>query len=178
MIELDAKVDEWMDSHSLLQAFEVIRVPVVFHVIQEYEGSRDNEVIGREQEQINVMNKAFAPDFEFFLLETKYHINANWWEDKYPRGGVKPRTRVGGTNVLNVWWNRCYGGAYLGYATMPFSARSSGDGIVNNHGSVLGGSIQNYNEGDTLIHEAGHWLGLYHSKCIYKCGKYRVHIRV
>ncbi len=163
--ELDAKVNEWVASSlSRVQSFETIRVPVTFHIIQEYEGSTENQVIGKVKAQLDVMNKAFAPDFEFVLVETKYHVNANWWEDTTPQGGVKSHTRVGGTDMLNVWWNRCNGGKYLGYATLPYSAESSSDGIVSYHGTVKGGSRANYDEGKTLVHEAGHWLGLYHSK--------------
>lgn len=164
MAEYDAKVNEWILAHAGIESFETIKVPVTFHVIQEYENSQENEVIGKIAAQMKVMNDAFAPHFEFELVKTKYHVNANWWEDTNPRGGVKPATREGGKNMMNVWWNKCSGGNLLGYATFPTNFIGSSDGIVNNHRSVDGGTIVNYNEGDTWVHEAGHWFGLYHSK--------------
>ena len=74
----------------------------------------------------------------------------------------RKQTRQGGANALNIW---LVDFAYLGIATFPWDYdRNPGiDGIRVHYDSLPGGSIANYNLGETATHEAGHWLGLYHT---------------
>ena len=61
-----------------------------------------------------------------------------------------------------------YGGAFLGWATFPsaYDNQPWADGVIIAFASMPGSRIPGYedfNLGFTATHEAGHWLGLYHT---------------
>ena len=69
----------------------------------------------------------------------------------------------GAADTLNLYLSRPE--FLLGWATFPQEYKDSPnlDGVVVNIGSLAGGDIEGYNLSDTVPHEVGHWLGLYHT---------------
>jgi hypothetical protein len=142
-------------------------IPVYWHVIRSSSGAG-----GVTSQQINdsiaVLDAAYAgTSFSFTLVATTTSNNDAWYTAGYnstAEKDMKNALRQGGSNALNVYSNNM-GGGLLGWATFPssYSSNPKNDGVVILQGSVPGGNAAPYNEGDTLTHEVGHWLGLYHT---------------
>ena len=146
-----------------------VSVPVYVHVMAAADGSGNvtNKQIRR---QIAVLNKTFgggesstAADtgFSFELAGTNRYFNDVWHKD-HSSSTYRKATRQGGADALNIW---LVDFKLLGVATFPWDYAKNGaiDGIRVHWDSLPGGSITNYNLGETATHEAGHWLGLYHT---------------
>ncbi|MGH3362137.1 MAG: zinc metalloprotease [Nocardioides sp.] len=136
-------------------------IPVYVHVMRDEAGNGDvtNQQIA---DQITVMNQGFSgTGYTFTLADTKRYDNSTWHRDR-ASAKYRSETRLGGADALNMW---LVDFKYLGIATFPWDYQRNGDidGIRVHYASLPGGAIQNYNEGDTATHEAGHWFGLYHT---------------
>jgi hypothetical protein len=169
----DLSADEILADQAKMAAFDGIstitasrNIPVYWHIIRSSSGAG-----GVTSQQISdslaVLNAAYAgTSFSFTLVATDTSNNDAWYTTSGGTGEtqMKNALRQGGSNALNVYSNEM-GGGLLGWATFPSSYASNPklDGVVILQGSVPGGSAVPYNEGDTLTHEVGHWLGLYHT---------------
>jgi len=126
------------------------------------EGSISNDKI---TQSINILNAAFEPNFSFTLVESVEENNKSYWGIK-PGGDhlMKNALRKGNCAALNIYSTKL-SNKYLGWATFPDKCASDTayDGVVIDSGTLPGGNISPFNEGDTLTHEVGHWLGLYHT---------------
>jgi hypothetical protein len=127
--------------------------------------------------QMDVLNASFggtsgpgaAPTaFRFTRVATTRTIKPAWY-DMLPGSAAereaKQALRRGGDETLNIYLGGL-GGGLLGYAYFPQQGGASKpwqDGVVVLNESIPGGAVSNYSEGDTLPHEVGHWLGLYHT---------------
>ena len=119
---------------------------------------------------MSVLNAAFSSHgFSFELINIKTWIYDDWWgnDEGDLSGQMKAATRVGGCNALNIWFSQFSDRKLLGTATFPplCAIEQSQDGVVCSHSSINNGTWDRYDEGDVLVHEVGHWLNLYHSKC-------------
>jgi hypothetical protein len=149
--------------------FESADIPVYVHVMRDSEGNGD---VTDEQiaDQIDVLNRTYGGDesslaaetgFTFSLAGTYRYNNDQWHQDRQS-STYRKQTRKGGAGALNMWLVNF---DYLGIATFPWDYKRQGaiDGIRVHYASLPGGEIANYNLGETATHEAGHWLGLYHT---------------
>ncbi len=136
-------------------------VPVYVHVMRDAAGHGD-VTHTQISPPISVLNNSFSgTGLSFTLAGTDRFNNTQWHQDKQS-SSYRKQTRKGGADALNIW---LVDFAYLGIATFPWDySRSPGlDGSRVHYASLPGGSIANYNLGETATHEAGHWFGLYHT---------------
>ena len=163
-------IEQYVSSH-VQQGYAVTggTIPVYWHVINQGAGIANGDIPASQiTDSINVLNAAYASTgWQFNLVSTDRTTNAAWYTMGYGTAAetqAKTALRLGGKNALNVY-SANIGGGLLGWATFPssYASRPSDDGVVILYSSVPGGTAVPYNEGDTLTHEAGHWLGLYHT---------------
>ena len=151
-----------------------VTVPVYFHVITN--GSLGDLTATQINAQIAVLDNTFgggeggaATGFDFTLAGVTRTDDPVWYASR--SGGaehaMKRALKQGGDNALNVYSTS--GGAYLGWAYLPEitdSAQAYLDGIVIDWRTVPGASTEyqgEFDRGETLTHEAGHWLNLEHT---------------
>merc|ERR1712038_1544895 len=156
------EVKEYSNSEHIESA--TINIPTIWHTI--YGGSNDGLLTDAEiEESMNVINAAFAPDFSFTLIKEQKIQNNQWFTLGIDSDmQYKQPLREGNCGTLNIY-SLNPGGGLLGWATFPDGCEGDikNDGVVILYSSVPGGDGAPYNEGDTLTHEVGHWLGLYHT---------------
>ena len=153
-------------------------IPLYFHVIYKTDGT-GYVSRARIDEQIAVLNDDFAgtnfagnsglaTSIQFSLVAVNYVENDEWFTDAGANAPseFKSQLVVSPERYINIYTNDAGGGGTLGYATLPpGSAGGSGDGVVMLH-DTIGGRNNGYSvfdQGRTLVHEVGHYLGLRHT---------------
>ena len=152
-------------------------VPVYFHVI--HNGAVGNVSQATIDAQMEVLDDAFEGDyggddtgFDFVLAGVDRTNNAAWF-DAEPGSpeefAMKGALKRGGPTALNVYSTSGAQDFFLGWAYFPkinvwHKKFAVLDGVVIHWGSMPGGPFGSaFSLGHTATHEAGHWLGLYHT---------------
>ncbi|KAJ7101272.1 metalloprotease [Mycena belliarum] len=157
---------------SLLPA--AVTLNIYFHVISQNSTLAGGNVPDSQlADQVAVMNTAYAgTGITWVLAGTTRTVNADWFNGAGPFDSaqldMKTALRTGTAKDLNVYtvgFVSGPGAGLLGYATFPssYTGAPKDDGVVMLYASVPGGTKEEFNLGGTLIHEAGHWAGLYHT---------------
>lgn len=154
-------------AHAVPGTNRMATVNVHFHIIQTTsgQGAVSQPTIDA---QMQALNEGYHQVNAKFVLKGVHQVVNNAWYDASPGSSaerqMKTSLRIGGANVLNVYTTTNMEGI-LGWATFPWDARGSNlamDGVVIDYRSMPGGDMYPYNLGVTLVHEAGHWMGLLH----------------
>jgi hypothetical protein len=148
---------------------ETITIQVFWHVIKNFKnrGKLSDVRIG---EQIQLLNNAYGPGFTFNLMEISNTVKNNFFDASFgskEEGNMKKQLRHGNSSDLNIYTNFQTDGT-LGWATFPnhYERSPELDGVVVDYRTLSNGgsdAFAPYNEGITLVHEVGHWMGLYHT---------------
>jgi len=165
IIEVAEAMTNWSGNSTRTKRRPTVNIQTYWNTItkgDDDEGSISNRKIAQS---ISILNAAFKPYFTFTLVDSNEENNANYWgigqgQDRL----MKNALRKGNCATLNIYSTNLANNL-LGWATFPDGCANNiqYDGVVINSGTVPGGTISRYNEGDTLTHEVGHWLGLYHT---------------
>jgi hypothetical protein len=140
-------------------------VNVHFHIITDgYHGNIDDLTIDK---QMRVLNRLFElRGLAFNLASVERIANQQWFSDcdkSSVEKKIKGALRRGTAVDLNIY--TCAPERFLGLSAFPWDYENAPilDGIILHYGVLPGGWVEPFNTGKVLVHEAGHWMGLYHT---------------
>ncbi|KAH6659022.1 extracellular metalloprotease [Truncatella angustata] len=115
--------------------------------------------------QLDVLNEAYAPHgISFTDAGRDWTVNSVWARDG-AETAMKTALHKGTYADVNIYFVSDLDA--FGYCYLPQSGVTNSvliqDGCTILAGTVPGGDQTDYNYGYTVVHEIGHWFGLYHT---------------
>lgn len=158
----------------------VVRIPVYVNVVRgrhkHERGFASDRAVRRVLRQLNNgfsggQSSLNTPTRYEFVLKRVKRVTHDGWYHAYFNGPRSKRMKRalhrGGRHALNLYITGSgpKGQPVLGFASFPWKQKHYPrlDAVVINHKSMTHGSARGYNLGDTVVHETGHWLGLFHT---------------
>lgn len=188
--EIDATVAKYMAQARPLSKSEDIIIDVYWHVLKNSNGDGDYSD-ARIEQSIQILNDAFggiessysecsgsgesftyssfpSSPFKFVLKNITRVTDDNAHDlDGCASGDYRENNRVGTCSDLNIFTGstKTLGFAYLpsGCPNGDYQNPNKKDAVMLNYESLPGGTMEEYNQGDTTVHEVGHWVGLEHT---------------
>ena len=158
-----------------LAATRSARLPTTTHVeievrFKHLTDRREGQVSeDRRIQQIDVLNGAYDGNVTFLYdFRTVVTVDNPYWYTMGHHSAAERECKAAlhddPKRYLNFYTASLQSGL-LGWATFPHALGGDPamDGVVMLEGSLPGGDRRPYNLGLTAVHEAGHWLGLYHT---------------
>ena len=152
-----------------------VSVPIYFHVITS--GTTGDLTDRQLRAQVAQMNSAYSgtyggvgTGFSWTFAGVDRTNNPTWYASKSAGAehAMKQALKIGGDNVLNVYTDERRRLPRLGvpardHRHRPGLPRRHRHRLADRPGRVRPSTRACYDEGDTLVHEAGHWLNLEHT---------------
>lgn len=161
-------LDAWLQTHGAEKA--TVNIPVAVHVLYYKKGKTVTGWVPDAQiaAQIDVLNASYAGSGITFSLLSVDRTKDRIWAVMKPGTPAEDRAKealaVDPAHTLNIYTIAPVEGV-LGWALYPWAYPEDHymHGIVVHYGSLPGGFLYPWDEGDNAVHMTGHYCGLYHT---------------